>query len=168
MFTVRGRTDAFGHLKLEHQGHAFPCPPLTQPADQQRGCDIIGKIGNNLARSRAECCQVFFERIGLYDIEPLGKDRCQFPNDHNRARVEFHGIDMACRGCQQGACQPAGAGANLNHMAAIQRASQCRDMFGNTGIQQKVLAQRLARIQTMAADDIGKAFQCSGQEITFP
>lgn len=77
-------------------------------------------------------------------------------------------MDMACAGCQQGARQPAGAGTNFNHMATVQLASQCRDMFGNAGVKQEVLAQRLAGVQTMTADDIAKAFQCSGQEITLP
>lgn len=168
MFAVRGGADTLGHLKLEHKGQAFPFCSLTQPADQQRGGDIIGQVGDNLPWGGAKGCQVFFECISLYDVEPLGEGRGQFLDNRDRAWVQFHRIDMACAGCQQGACQPAGAGADLNYMAAIQRASQCRDMFGNTGVQQKVLAQRLARIQTVTADDIGKAFQCSGQEITFP
>jgi hypothetical protein len=53
-------------------------------------------------------------------------------------------------------------------MAAFQRASQRRDMLGNTGVKQKVLAQRLAGVQTVTADDIAKAFQCDGQEIMLP
>src|SRR6516164_1988415 len=47
---VRRRSQTLRNLALEHQRQAFVFVNAIEPAEQQRGRDVVGEIGNNFAR----------------------------------------------------------------------------------------------------------------------
>ena len=50
---ARRRDEPLGDLALEHQGQAFVLADPVEPAQQQRGRDVVGQVGDDLARRLA-------------------------------------------------------------------------------------------------------------------
>ncbi len=59
------------------------------------------------------------------------------------AIVHFDGDQLRCAGIEQGAGQPAGAGADFEHGAPLDRATGERDPAQQVAVEQEVLAERL-------------------------
>ena len=68
--------DALGDLALEHQHQpVVPRRPRLggQPADQQRGGDVVGQVGDDARGLAVEIRpRIEFERVACDDVEPAG------------------------------------------------------------------------------------------------
>ena len=61
------RDDPLRDLLLEHQGQRSPPrrPVAAQPAQQQRGADIVGQVGDDMGAVADDLALVERKRIGL-------------------------------------------------------------------------------------------------------
>ena len=89
------------------------------------------------------------QRIRLDHPQPAGMRRLQLRQRRHRPAVEFHRRHRRGGAGQQGAGQAAGAGADLQHMPAVEVAGQGGDAPAERLIQQEMLAERLPRLQPM-------------------
>ena len=65
------RAEPLGDLLLEHQRHRQKGIRLTQPSDQQGGCDVVGQIGDDTGRRAAgEPGRVELQRVAVNHLEP--------------------------------------------------------------------------------------------------
>src|SRR5262245_35573447 len=93
------------------------------------------------------------QRVARDDLEAIGIARGDLAKRRNRALVALDGDDArALR--QKRAGQPAGAGADLEHVYAFERAGRAGDPGGEVEIEQEVLAKRLLRAQLMPPDHL--------------
>ncbi len=66
-----------GHFLLEHQRQPRIGGDVVQPAHQERGRDVVGQVGDDLARRHGQRRRIEDERIAGNDREPIGKARAE-------------------------------------------------------------------------------------------
>ena len=71
-FAAWRRDKALGDLALEHQGQTLIIADSVEPTEEQRRGDVVGQIGDNLARRVRQPSRVDGQRVGGYHIEALG------------------------------------------------------------------------------------------------
>jgi len=92
---ARPGNQALGDLALEHQGQALIFPNPIDPADEERGGDVVGKVGDDLAGRLGECRRVDFEPICGDDFEALGMSRGKLAKCCETALVSLDRDDPA-------------------------------------------------------------------------
>ena len=88
---------------------------------QQRRRDVVGQVGDDLARRGDEGGDVRFERVAFDDRQPAGKRRFELAQRGDAARVALDRGDMLGAFEQQRPRQPAGAGADLDDARVVER-----------------------------------------------
>jgi hypothetical protein len=73
MLAARFGYDPLSHFPLEHQGQRRPPgrPGALKPAQQQRGADIVGKVGDNMRSVSRFGALVDLQRIPGNDPQPF-------------------------------------------------------------------------------------------------
>jgi hypothetical protein len=136
--------DPRGDFLLEHQRQRKPLrrPCLARkPAREQRGAHVVGQVGDDVIRPFDAMRD--FGGIAFDGPQLAGKRLIQFGQRWQAAAVHLDGGDL-CAGAQQGAGQPAGAGADLQHLACpAELAGDGGDAIEQLLVEQEVLAQRL-------------------------
>ena len=84
------------------------------------------------------------------------------------ARVAFDRDDMLGAFRQQRARQAAGPGPDLDDGRAVERTRRAGDAAGEIEIEEEILAQRLAGVETMRGDDLAQRRQIAGRSVTGP
>lgn len=163
MLASRFRADPFGDFKLEHQRQSLPLGRLSQPANQKRGGDIVGKVRHNPARSRAKRREIQRGRVGLNEFQPIRGFRNQLFDNTDCAGIDFNGSDGSSRTIHKRPCQATRTGADFHNMTAFKRTGQFNNPLGDTGIEQEVLAQRVTGRKIVAVDNGGQ--RLPGREI---
>ena len=109
------------------------------------------------------------DQIGLADLEGIGLDHGQPPGtivelceEGQEPRVLLDQHHLAGVAFQQGAGQPAGTGADLDHGPALERPCQPDDLPGDVQIQQKMLAEALLRQQAVGVEGFAKGGEVGG------
>ena len=87
----------------------------------------------------------------------------EFGDDGRGAFVDFHGGDACGVRGDQGAGEPAGAGADLNHMAPGQVAGLAGDAIDEVHVQQEMLAELFTGIELMRGDDLAQRGEPHGE-----
>ncbi len=111
---------ALCHLALEHQRQRLPeRRPLRrrQPTHQKLGADVVRQIGGNADRRHQVLPGVDLQRIAVDHLELAGIARPDLGQRRQAARVLFDRQHLARPLGQQAPGQPAGAGADLEHVA---------------------------------------------------
>ena len=153
---------ALCHLALEHQRQRLPeRRPLRrrQPTHQKLGADVVRQIGGNADRRHQVLPGVDLQRIAVDHLELAGIARPDLGQRGQAARVLFDRQHLARPLGQQAPGQPAGAGADLEHVAARQLAGQPRDLGGKVEVEQEVLPQRLFCHQPVIGDHLAQRRQ---------
>ncbi len=89
------------HLTLKHQGQPREFADPAKPAEQQDGGDIVGQVGDDLARRRRQCDQVESQRVARDEFETPGIGRGKLAQRRQAARVALDRDDMAGTGVEQ-------------------------------------------------------------------
>ena len=157
------RDDPLGDLLLEHQGQRSPPrrPGLgLEPAQEQRGPDIVGQVGDDM-RATADA-----RRLVDFSASP-STTRSRSPNSSRarpgpgcsagRARPRRPRLRL-----EQGAGQAAGAGADLINPLAVQRAGNRGDPREQLPVEDEILAERLARAEPVPGDDVAQRLGARG------
>lgn len=153
MLAARFSADPFRDFKLEHQRQPFPPGCLPKPPDQKGRRDIVGKVGNDPARSRAKCCKIQCSRIGLNDFETIRGFSNQLLYHANSTGIDLDGRDRSGLTVEKRPCQAARSGADFHDMTTLKRARQFDNPFGDPGVEEEVLPQRVTRGKIMAVDN---------------
>ena len=148
--------EALGDLPLEHQGQAFVAARFVEPAQQQRGRDVVRQIGDDLARRGHQVRDVDSQRIAFDDRQPAGESGFEFAQRGDAALVAFDRGDVLGTFQQQRSGETAGAGADLDDVGVIERRSLAGDAARQIEIEQEILAKRLTRPELEAANDVAK------------
>ena len=150
--------DPLGDLALEHQAERRPPrrPGLAaEPAQQQRGADIVGQVGDDMGAFADRRDFVDLERVFLDQRELAGKVAVELGQCGQAAPVALDRDDLRA-GVEQGAGQAAGAGADFVDGGAVERAGEGGDPGEQLPVEDEILAQRLARLQPVAGDDVAQ------------
>ena len=156
---------AVDDLLLEHQDHVGDLVGLVQPADQQRRRDVVGEVGDDPPgrRGRAMSDRSSRASASTRSRRPSAT-ACKLLQDRDGAGIDFDRHDAGGAFEQQGARQPAGTGTDLDHQALIERRGSPRDAPRQVEIEQEMLAEPLARIETVRRDDLAQGRQ-SGKAV---
>src|SRR5215469_9648012 len=98
---ARPGDQTLGNLTLQHQGQALILPDLIEPAEQERGGNIVGQVRNDLARSLADRRDVKLERIAGDYIEAARISRGKLAERRQTAAIAFDCKNAARPRCQQ-------------------------------------------------------------------
>ena len=162
-FVIFLRDDTLGHLALEHQHHhVVPRRPRLdrEPADQQRGRDVVGQVGDDFRLGAAEQRpRIESLRVGVDDIQPSRITSRNRLKRGQRACVVFDGDDTPRAQRQQRPRQPAGARPDLDNGRILKRTCGARDPRGQVEVQQEVLAQRFAGRERVLANDLAQRWK---------
>jgi hypothetical protein len=153
------RDDPLRHFLLEHQRQRSPPwrPVTTEPLDQQRGPDVVGKIGDDVGATAGDGFLIDFERVGLEDLELAAELLLQLGQGGNAAAVALD-RDHAGARIEQSPREPSRAGPDLVHALPLQRAGNGRDPRQQLTVEDEILAERLARGEAMPANDVTQRF----------
>ena len=145
--------DPVRNFALEHQRQALPPrrPFRRQPPHQQGSANIVGQVGGDMGLALKERSCIHLQCIILDHAQPAGKGLAQFRQRRNAAPVTLDRGDPRARR-QQSAGQPARTRPDFQHLGIGQIARNPRDPRQQLRIEQEVLPQRLARIQSVARD----------------
>ena len=153
------RGEPLGHFLLEHQRKAAIGRDPRQPAQEERRRDVIGKIGDDLARRRRQSRRIEGQRIAFDKGEPPGKGSGQLGERRQAAVVALDRDDMRGAFEQQGAGEAAGAGPNLDDCDTVERTRRPRDPPRQVEIEEKILPECPMRRQAVAADHLAEGRQ---------
>src|SRR5262249_35360829 len=155
-----GGDNAFGDLALEHQHEpVVPGRPRLErePADQQRGGNVVGQVRNDARAGAAEeRTRIEVERIADYDPEASRIPHSDLVERRDRAVVALD-CDHLARACSEKRTgEPARPGTDLNDIHALERICSARDASGEVEIEEKILAEQLLGSETVSADDLAE------------
>ena len=160
---ILARDDPLGDLALKHQHHhVVPGRPRLdrEPVDQQSGGDVVGQVGDDFCAFAAEHrARIEALRVGVHDLQPAGITLRNIVERRQRALVALDRDDALGAQRQQRARQSAGAGADLDHGGALQRARGACDPRGEVEVEQEILAERFACRQGVFANDVAQRRQ---------
>ena len=157
---LRGCGDeAQGDLVLEHQGQAVERADPVEPAEQQRRCDVVGQVGDDLARGCGEGRRVEVERVAGDDLQPAGKGGGKLAQCRKTARVALDRDDMGGAFGKQRAGQPAGAGADLDDVGGVERTRGAGDAARQVEVEEEVLAEPALGGDAVPGDDLAQRRQ---------
>ena len=88
--------------------------------------------------------RIELERIAGHDVEATRIVRCDLRERGDGAVVALDRDHSSRALGEQRARQPAGAGTDLDHVDAVERAGRARDAGGEVEVEQKVLAERFS------------------------
>ena len=145
-----------GPRSLEHQRHPLPASRLPQPTHQKRRCHVVGQVRHDLARRRTQRRQIECERIRLVQHQPSVGRRRQLRQRGQRPAIKLDRVHARRQRREQRAGQSARSGAHFNHVPAIERSGKRGDARQQRRVEQKMLAERLARIEPEARNDLPK------------
>jgi hypothetical protein len=149
-----GGCDPIDDLFLEHQGHRCDVIRLMQPANEQGGRDIVGEIGNNAPRRRAEARHIDLQCIGLMHSQAAGGRLLQIVQRGDRPPVDFDCDESRRAFEQKGARETTRTGSDLDHRALVEWARRAGDPSRQVEVEEEVLAQPLAGVQSMSGDGL--------------
>ena len=109
--------------------------------------------------ARAEACQVDLQRIGLAQLQPALGRRLQAAEGGDGPLVDLDSDDMAGAFEEQRPGEAAGAGADLDHQPLVERGGAASDAACEIEIEQEMLAQALAGIETVGGNDFAQRRQ---------
>ena len=100
-FAARRRGEAQRDLALEHQGQAFVFADPVEPAEQQRRGDVVGQVGDDLAR-RLRTAPPGRASARRRRPPPAGRDR-RAPSSRERGETARVALDRddAARACRE-------------------------------------------------------------------
>ena len=113
--------DALGDFLLEHQGQAIPYGwPLSrgEPADQELGADIIGKVRHHFDRRCEMRQRIDVERICVEGRQAAGIGGADLGQGGQAARIFFDGKDVSRAFGQEATRQTTRTGADFEHVCA--------------------------------------------------
>ena len=151
--------DALGDLALEHQGHrVVPGRPRLglEPTDQQRRRNVVGQVGDDARRRWGERRHIDGKRVVRHDRQAAGAGGGDFLQRGDAAIVALDGDNVPGAGGEQGAGEPAGAGADLDHGDAGKIAGGARDAGCEVEIEQEILAEVLLGAKLVTGDDLAE------------
>src|SRR5262249_48837882 len=155
-----GGDNAFGDLALEHQHEpVVPGRPRLErePADQQRGGNVVGQVRND-ARAGAAEERTRIEVQGIADDNP---EASRIPHSdlverRDRALVALDRDHLARACSEKRTSEPAPPGTDPDDVHALERTCRARDASGEVEIEEKILAKRLLGSETVSADDLAE------------
>src|SRR5687768_5714585 len=165
------RDDALGDLFLEHQGQRSPPrrPLASQPAQQQRRADIVGQIGDDMGAVAGLGALVDAHRVAFDDLEALRIFLLELGQGRPTAAIALDRDDVRS-GVEQRPSQSAGAWPDLIDSLAVQRSRNGGDPRQQLPVENEILAERLASLETVASDDVtqrlGRALHSVGDRWT--
>ena len=137
---------ALGDLTLEHQGQTFIIADPVEPAEEERRGDVVGQIGDNLARRIRQLRRVDRQRVGGYHIEAPGIANGELFKSRKTTRVTFDRDNPTGVGGEQRTGQPAGTGADLDDRGILQRPGGPDDPARQVQVEEEMLPENLARL----------------------
>ena len=155
-FAARRPDEALGDLTLEHQGQTRIFADPIEPTDQQRRGDIVGQVGDNLARRVRQLGRIEGQRIAGHHIEPMRINRGEFFKGRETTGVAFDCNNPASPGRQQRPCQPAGPRANLDDGCVVEWSGCAGDTAREVQVEEEMLPEDLARMEPVPSDDVAQ------------
>jgi hypothetical protein len=158
-FAARCGNEALGDFALKHQGQALIFADLIDPADEERGGDVVGKVGDDLAGRPRERHQVEVEGVGSDDFEALGIGSGKLGKCRETAPVALDRDDPAGAAGEQCPCQTAGTGADLDYRRVVEPTCRPRNPTRQIEIEQEILTEALVSDNPVTRDDLAQRRQ---------
>src|ERR1700682_2884436 len=159
-FVVGAGNDAQRNLALEHQRERIVKgrPWLHgKPAQEERGRDVIGKIGDDARGARVKMrAGIKVERVALDHFEPPGISFGKLREGSDTTWVALDRDDTRSTFREQRAGEPGGGGTHLDHRHTFKRPGRARDAGGQVEVEEEVLSERFPRLQFETADDFAQ------------
>src|SRR6516162_3825301 len=164
---ARNRGQAFGDLALKHQGQALILADPLEPADQQRGGDVVREVSHDFAGRIRELGRIEPQRVAGDELKPVRVGRGKLAESGEASRVALDRDDPACAGGQQCPGQAAGAGADFDNGRMVEPPGSASDPARQVEVQQEVLPETLARGYAVRSDDLAQRRQRGRRWIAF-
>ena len=164
---VRAGDDPLGNFLLEHERERSPPwrPIAGEPFEQQRGPDIVRKVGNDVGALSDEFALVDHKGVAFDDGETRSKFLLQFRQRGNAAPIALDGDDGGSR-IEQRTRKPAWARADFIDALALELSWNRCDPGEQLSVEDEVLPQRLARAQPMAGNYVAERFGGRAQGVS--
>jgi hypothetical protein len=139
---------------LQHQCQAFVLPYPLEPAEEERGGDVIREVRNDLSGFPGKHRRVEFERITCDKIEAPRISRSKLAERSETPPVSLYRDNVARPECKQRPCQTAGAGTDLDDGGLVEPSRCSCDPTRQVEVEQEILAEALVRDDPVPRDDL--------------
>jgi hypothetical protein len=132
---------------------------LAKPGEQQRGGNVVGQVGDDLARRRGERRRVDRQCVPRNEVEAPWICCRQLGEGCEAARVALDCDDVARAFSEQRAGQAAGAGADLDNRGLVERPGGARDPARQVEVEEKILPEPPPSCDPVSGDDLAQRWQ---------
>lgn len=129
---------------------------MAQPADQERGGDVVRKIGDDLAWCGNQHRKVQRERVGLDHLEPAARGNFQLSDSGDGARIDLDRDDILARAGEECPGEATWSGPDLDDVGACEVAGDPDDPGRDVPVEKEMLAEAVACIKAMPRDDVAE------------
>ena len=132
---------------------------MAKPSEQQRGGDVVGQVGDDLARRWAERRRVNRQCVPSNEVEAPWICRPQLGEGGETAWVALDRDDAARAFSEQRTGQAAGTGADLDDRGLVERAGGAGDPARQVEVEEKILPVPALRRDGVSGDDLAQRRQ---------
>jgi hypothetical protein len=132
---------------------------LAKPGEQQRGGDVVGQVGDDLARRWGERRRVDRQCVPGDEVEAPWICRRQLGEGGETARVALDCDDAARAFSEQCTGQAAGTGADLDDRSLVERPGGAGDPARQIKVEEKILPVLALRRDGVSGDDLAQRRQ---------
>ena len=132
---------------------------MAKPGEQQRGGDVVGQVGDDLARRCGERRRVDRQRVPSDEVEAPWICRRQLGEGGEAARVALDCDDATRAFGEQRTGQPAGTGADLDDRGLVERPGGAGDPARQVEVEEKILPVPALRCDGVPGDDLAQRWQ---------